>query len=134
MNDERLRVFEDALSAMAEFKRAFGRGLDSAFVAELYAEKELGVEICVGSNMRGFDARDPNGQRYQIKFRNAQNVDVNNFDFDCLVLVNVDDDYRLVGMWRMTAAQAREVFTWRESGRRYQATQDRIKSVAERIR
>ena len=45
LDEQRLQVFENGLSAMAEFKRAFGRGLDSAFIAELYAAKELGLEI-----------------------------------------------------------------------------------------
>lgn len=39
--------------------------------------------------------------RYQIKFRSVGtlNVDLNNFDFDFLVLVNLDDDLSLAGLW-----------------------------------
>lgn len=118
---------------MAKFKRTFGRGVDSSVVAELYVAKELGLQICTGINEPGYDALGPDGERYQIKFRNAQNVDVNNFDFDYLVLVNLDDDYRLIGAWRITVAQAHEIFTWRAKFRKHQATQAQVKSVAERI-
>jgi hypothetical protein len=56
-------------------------------------------------------------------FREAQNVDLNNFDFDYLVLVILDDEYHLAELWRTTVSEAREIFTWREKHRKYQATQ-----------
>jgi hypothetical protein len=40
---------------------------------------------------------------------------VNNFDFDFLILVNVDDEYRIQGMWRLPVARAKDLF--RESSR-----------------
>jgi hypothetical protein len=136
MDVERLRAFERALTAMAEFKQVFGRSLDSAFIAELYAEKELDLKLCSGINTKGYDLHGPNGERYQIKFRNAQtrHVDCNNFDFDYLVLVNLDDKYQLIGMWRITSAQAQKVFTQRENYNKYQARQADIKAIAERVR
>jgi hypothetical protein len=66
--------------------------------------------------------------------RKAQNVDLNNLDFDYLVLVGLDDEYHLAELWRTTVSKARDIFTWREKYRKYQATQTQVKKVAERIR
>lgn len=106
------QVFDEALMAMRRFKEVFGRSLDHGFVAELHAARELGLTIVDGMNEPGFDAADRAGTRYQIKSRSlaATSVDVNNFDFDLLVLINMDDDYQLQGMWSITAAQAQEIF------------------------
>src|SRR5262245_28012809 len=89
------QVFQNALQAMASFRRTFGRSLDPALVAELHAALTLDLRLCRGSNTPGFDALDRNGKRYQTKLRTAQNVDLQNFDFDYLVLVNLDDDFGL---------------------------------------
>ena len=82
----------------------------------------------------GYDALGPRGERYEVKYRSAGtlNVDVNSFDY--LVFENLDDDYRLLGMWRISVAQASKLFTWREGFKRYQATQSKVKRVAERVR
>lgn len=129
------QVFENALHAMAEFRETFGRPLEPSFVAELHVATRLGLEICSEVNQTGFDALGPDGKRYQIKYRHRTtlNIDVNNFEFDQLVLVNLDEDYQLVGMWRISVDQARETFTWRKRFRKYQMTQKGFKGVAERI-
>lgn len=134
-DEQRWRILEQALPVMAEFERAFGRRLDADFIAELHVSKELGLDLCVGINNPGYDASGPEGERYQIKRRSLQtlNVDVNNFDFDHLVLVNLDENYQPVGMWRMTVAEARAVFTWRGGYRKYQAAQSKVKDHAQRI-
>ena len=46
-----------------------------------------------------------------MKGRDAtvQNVDINDFDFDYLVLVNLADDYRPLGMWKLSVDQARQL-------------------------
>lgn len=78
---------EHVLSSAAEFRRAFGAPFSENLLAEVYAAQQLGLEICMGNNA-GFDAVDPEGQRYQIKNRSVKtlNLDVNNFDFDHLMV------------------------------------------------
>jgi hypothetical protein len=58
---------------------------------------------------------------------------VNNFDFDYLVLVNMSDDYRVTGIWRLDVQKARMLFTHREKFRKHQATQNAVKKAAERL-
>jgi hypothetical protein len=134
VNDTRRRAFENSIRAMADFKTAFGRGLSSDFVAELYVADELGLTV-VDAHQSGYGALGSGGERYQVKFRSdqTQNVDLNNFDFDYLVLVNLDENFQLVGMWRITTAQAREIFVERANFRKYQASQKGIKNIGEQI-
>ena len=136
LTSERMATFARALSAMAEFRQVFGRRLDEPVVAEIWVAQELGLEMSPRVNEPGFDLIDPTGVRYQVKYRsiNTQNVDVNNFDFDYLVLVNLDEDYRLTGMWCITVEQARRIFTPRNKFRKFQATQKKVKATTERIR
>jgi hypothetical protein len=135
LSDREYRVFEDALRVMAEFSETFGRPLEPSFVAELHVASRLRLKICDEVNRPGYDALDADGRRYQIKYRSVTtaNVDVNNFEFDELVLVNLGNDYRLKGMWRMTVDQARTIFVRRDDFRKYQATQKKFKKTAERI-
>lgn len=136
MDKERLAAFEAVLPAISAFKRAFGRDLSADFVAELYAAREFDLELPSRRNEPGFDAVDGNGRRYQVKFRSpgTQNVDANSFDFDYMVLVNLDDDYALTGLWRMDRTAAEGIFVHRPDYRKWQATQARFKQTAERIR
>lgn len=127
-------VFERALAVMVDFRRTFGRALDVGSVAELHACALFGLEPSQGANHPGYDALDPTGQRYQIKGRAAKQVDVNNFEFDYLVLVNLDENYRLAGAWRLTCARAREMLVRRPKHRKYQASQSVLKRAAERVR
>ena len=53
----------------------------------------------------------------------TQNVDTRNFDFDYLVLVNLSNDYRPTGMWKLDVAKARSIFVERVTFRKYQLTQ-----------
>jgi len=136
LDSERLEAFDQAVTAMARFRAAFGRGLKDDFIAELYVARTLRLEIVEIVNQPGYDAVGPAGERYQIKCRSAStlNVDANNFDFDYLVLVNLrEDDYQLQGMWLLTAEQARSIFTHREKFRKYQATQAQVKRVGRRL-
>ena len=136
MNRAELVAFEAVLPAISAFKRAFGRDLGADFVAELYAAREFSLELPSRRNEPGADAVDADGLRYQVKFRSpgTLNVDVNNFDFDFIVLVNVDDDYALAGLWRMDRATAEGLFVHRPNYRKWQATQVRFKKAAARIR
>jgi len=132
LDSEKIAAFERAIQAMADFRLSFGRDLSANFVAEIYAARELGLEILEGPNEQGYDAIG-GSLRYQVKHRNAQNVDLNNFNFDFLVLVNLDDSYKLTGMCRMPVDKAKTLFVWREKFRKYQATQDKVKVHSERL-
>lgn len=136
LDEEKLMIFKNAIAAMAEFRRVFHKDLQPSFIAEIYAAEELGLKINLNITEPGFDAIDSSGKRYQIKYRSlrTQNADFNNFDFDYLILVNLDDHYRLIGMWRITADQARKIFAWRKKYLKYQATQTKVKNNAERVR
>lgn len=133
LDQKHLEALEKAIAAMAEFRCTFGRDLKPDFVAELYAARELGLVVSDSPNEPGYDAIGSDGKRYEIKYRNAQNVDVNNFNFDYLILVNLDDDYRLTGMWQIPSDEARKIFQYRENFNKYQATQNKLKAHAQKI-
>ena len=142
MTDDRLRLSEQekttfnlALASMADFRQIFGRPLETSIVAEIHVALLLNLEICHAVNQPGYDALSADGKRYQIKYRGkgTQNVDVNNFEFDELILVNLDDDYQPIGIWRLSVQQARTLFTSREDFRKYQVSQKKFKENAKRI-
>lgn len=135
LSSEQLVAFNNALSAMTEFKKVFKRSLDDAIVAEIYAAKKLDLRINQKTNEPGYDLTDSKGVRFQVKCRNrkTRNVDVNSFDFCYLVLVNLGDNYELTGMWRLSVEKAREIFVYREKHRKFQATQKRVKENAESV-
>jgi len=121
-----------AVEALVRFKREFNRDLTPSVLAELYVARELGlvpVDLC---NHPGYDLLGDDGMRYQVKQRgeNVLNVDVNNFDFDYLMLVNLGEDYALKGMWGLHVDDARKLFVFREKFRKYQATQRAVKAAA----
>lgn len=136
LDETRVRAFSEAISALAKFRQAFGRDLQPEFIAEIYVAMEFGLDVVGSINAPGYDAISKMGERYQIKLRNAQNVDLRNFDFDFLVLVNLhQESYQLIGMWRLSVEQAKAIFTWRgDKYQKYQATQDKIKAISERVR
>lgn len=63
----------------------------------------------------------------------TQNVDVNNFNFDYSVLVNLSDDFGTKRMWRLDVEAARSLFKYRENFRKYQATQAAVKKAAQQL-
>jgi hypothetical protein len=136
LDDSKRAAIDAILPAIAAFRRAFGRDITPAFLGELYAARELALELADCSNEHGCDALDRAGRRYQIKYRNQStgNVDVNNFDFDQLVLVNLDDAYVPTGMWSMPVDQAKAVFVHREKFRKYQVAQKTFKKLAAKLR
>jgi len=124
-----------AVEALVRFKREFNRDLSPSVLAELYVARELGlvpVDLC---NHPGYDMLGDDGKRYQVKQRgeNVLNVDVSNFDFDYLMLVNLGDDYVLKGMWRLHVDDARKLFAFREKFRKYQATQKAVKAKCNEV-
>jgi hypothetical protein len=128
-------ALQDALDAMTYFSKVFGRSLDKSVVAELLVADSLGLKIVDEVNRPGFDAVDQDQRRYQIKYRaeSTLNVDVNNFDFDYLILVNLDSDFQPVGMWKLSVARAKDLFVYRRKFRKHQATQTEVKRNSQRI-
>ena len=129
-------TFEKALAVMKEFKTVYGRKLDEATLAELIIAQEFDLNMNPKSNEPGYDLVSSSGKRYQVKHRdpNTQNVDLNNFDFDYILLANLEDNYRIAGVWQMGTEKARELFVPREDFRKYQLSQNRFKKNAQRIR
>lgn len=134
-SDTKHAAIRDAVKALVEFKREFNRNLTVSLLSELYVALELDLLPAPLSNQRGFDLIGPDGKRYQVKQRGAEvlNVDVNNFEFDYLVLVNLSDDYSVRGMWLLPVDKARALFVHREKFRKYQATQKTVKQNAETL-
>jgi hypothetical protein len=122
-----------ATEAFVRFKREFKRELTPSVLAELYVALELDLSPAQLCNNPGFDLLGSDGKRYQVKHRSVEtlNVDVNNFDFDFLALVNMGDDYALKGIWLLPVGKARELFVFREKFRKYQATQKAVKANGE---
>lgn len=98
--------------------------LAKSYVAEKFGLKTSGI-----GTGRGNVVEDQNGKRYRIMYRapSTTNADTPEFDFDHIVLVNLDDKYKLAGMWRLTVYQAREIFTERPNFGKYQVTQKKFK-------
>ena len=121
---------------LAAFKQAFGRGVSADFIAELYAARQLQLQLPDGGCQPGCDATDASGKRYQIKCRHpgTRNVDINNFAFDVLILVNLDEAYSLSGMWSIPVDQVKTLCTFREKFRKFQVPQEQLKRAATRLR
>lgn len=136
MDPRTRQVLETAVKALADFKREFGRDLLPSFLAELYVALEFDLQLAGQPNQSGFDLIGSDGKRYQVKQRapDTQNVDVNSFDFDYLVLVNLSDDYHVLGMWKLHVGTARKIFVHRDKFRKYQTTQKAVKEAGERIK
>jgi hypothetical protein len=136
MNDrEKVRSLNAALKAMAEFRRAFGRPLDSSIIAELYVAYALELRFTDRRNEHGYDLLDAQGQRYQVKHRDQRtgNVDLNSFSFDYLILLHLDEDYRPHGLWRLPVAIAKDIFVERVKFRKFQATQRKVQTHGTRL-
>jgi hypothetical protein len=135
VDTERRRVLQVAAKAVADFKRVFGRDLTPSLLGEIYVALELDLPLPTRSNEPGYDLLAADGTRYQVKVRSPStlNVDVNNFDFDYLVLVNLSDDCGITGMWKLDVATAQTLFRHREKFRKHQATQVAVKNAAQKL-
>lgn len=136
MNDAgRARILLSALKAMAEFRRAFGRPLDSALIAEHYVAHALGLRFPDKRNEPGYDLLGTAGLRYQVKHRDKKtgNVDLNSFAFDYLILIHLDDEYQPHGLWQLPVAEAKKIFVERTKFRKFQTTQKKIQAHATKI-
>jgi hypothetical protein len=133
--DAKHAAIRAAVKALVEFKREYNRDLTVSLLAELYVALELDLLPASLSNQQGFDLTGADGKRYQVKQRGCDvlNVDVNNFDFDYLALVNLADDYSIRGMWKLPVEKARALFVHREKFRKHQATQKAVKQNAEAL-
>jgi hypothetical protein len=131
LTNEGKAVFEATLRALSDFKRVFKRDVTPGFIAELYAARQYELEL-LAATAAGADATDSDGKRYQIKYRSPEvlNIDINNFTFDYIVLVNMDADYNVSGTWRLTVEQARGMCAHQEKFRKFQVSQKRFKAAA----
>ena len=98
-------------------------------LAKSCAAKKFGLKTGGISIGRDNVAVDKNGKRYRIMYRapSTTNVDTPALDFDYILLVNLDDKYKLAGMWRLTVDQARKIFIKRPKFKKYQVTQNKFK-------
>jgi len=121
-----------AADALCSFRTKFGVELSFSNLCEIYVALQLGLPMPDRGNTKGFDLRGADGTRYQVKGRDAtvQNVDINNFDFDYVVLVNLTDDYRPLGMWKLSVDQARQLAADRGKYNKFQLTQKSFKQAA----
>ena len=127
-------VFDQALAALAAFDQTFGRPLTPSFVAELHVARMLGLRLRGTPNAPGFDGWDAEQRRYEIKYRQPRNIiDINGFDFDVLVLVNLNARYQPSGIWTLDVATAQHIAVYREKFRKYQITQQHFKAKARPI-
>ena len=128
-------VFAKALEAMTSFRETFGRPLDEHFVAALHVALNMDIMLTDEADSAGYDAVDKDGKRYQIKYRSpdALNVDVKDFDFDYLVLVNLNENYQLAGMWKMPALRAEGIFAYKDDSKHFQTTQVRYREEGEQV-
>ncbi|HEV2123664.1 MAG TPA: hypothetical protein VGW38_12920 [Chloroflexota bacterium] len=138
LDEQRRRTLADASRAMAEFHRVFATQLSVDSLAVIFVADRLGLEIAIPANNKGFDACDPRtGERYEVKYRadGVPQVDLNSFEFDRLVLVNLGPDYRPSGLWQITRPQAERVFAPREYRgiSKFQCSQTRFKDEARRL-
>lgn len=121
-----------AAKAMFSFHEKFGIELSFSNLCEIYAALQLGLAMPIGGNKMGFDLQGTDGTRYQVKGRQegTLNVDINNFEFDYVVLVNLSDDYLPSGMWKMSMDSIRSMCAERGKFRKFQLTQSAFKQAA----
>lgn len=124
MDSETISALRLAADAMRGFNKKFGIDLSFSKLCEMYAALQLGLPLPPPGNQKGYDLKAVDSTRYQIKGLRGgtQNVDTRNFDFDYLVLVNLSNDYRPTGMWKLDVAKARSIFVERVTFRKYQLT------------
>ena len=135
-NQAQQQVLADVRPALSAFKRTFGRDLSADFLAALYVAQKLDLTLSDSCSERGCDAIDERTQnRYQIKQRTSstQNIDINNFEFDFLVLVNLSDAYEPTGMWLLPVQRLHEMCANPSKYMTHQLSQERFKREAERI-
>lgn len=135
MKPEEQAALQSAVMAMAQFKRMFRMDLSPSLLAEIYVALELDLDLPKGGNQPGFDLTSTAGLRYQVKQRNSgtQNVDVNNFDFDFVVLVNLGEDCQPTGMWILDVGSAMGIFVDRVDYRKHQVSQSVFKRNAKAV-
>ena len=132
LNKEKQLIFDHAIKAMVDFKHTFGRELKPDIIAEIYVARILNLKLVEKTNTFGYDAVDEKGLRYQIKNRSAKNIDINNFNFDFLILINLDDMYQIKGIWSLASEKVKEICSYRENHKKYQVTQNKFKEYADK--
>jgi len=132
MDSELSSALTLAADALFNFRAQFGVELSFSRLCEIYVAVQLELPMPNRGNTRGFDLRSIDGTRYQVKGRDATtlNVDINNFDFDYLVLVNLSEDFRPSGMWKLSAVKLKTLCAARGDFRKFQLTQKAFKQDA----
>ena len=122
-------------AAMQGFRRKFGVELSNSQLCEVYVALQFGLPFPDCRNVKGYDLRSVDGTRYQVKCRSAEtlNLDLNNFEFDFVVLVNLAENYLPVGMWRLGVEKARALAAERGKFRKFRFTQKAFKNAADAI-
>lgn len=135
MDSDKPQPLRQAADAMSSFKIKFGIELSFSNLCEIYVALLLELPMPSRGNTKGFDLLSKEGTRYQVKGRDATvlNVDINNFDFDYIVLVNLSPDYRPAGMWKLSVGRIRSLCADRVKFRKFQLTQKAFKQAAEPI-
>jgi len=133
LNRQQLIAFREAAAALVKFRKAFGRDPEPSYLAEISTSTKLKLRLVQSPNQKGFDALDKNKKKYQIKYRNAQNVDINNFKFDYILLVNSTKKNPFGAIWCLTKSDAKNIFMQRKKFRKYQVTQKKFKNHAKRL-
>ncbi len=139
LTEKQRDILKDVRHIMVNFHQAFNRPLNRAFLAEIYVAEELKLSLCEDINHPGYDAIDNDDKKYQIKFRGARtlNIDVTKLDFDFLILVNLNEDNELSGMWCESIEGSKRLLKPRKDKggniKKYQVTQKIFKTGAKRI-
>jgi hypothetical protein len=82
-------LIETAVGVLADLKREFGRDLTASLLVELHIALEPHLRLLGKIDQPGFELVGRNGKLYQLNQRDPKtlNVDLNSFDFDCLILM-----------------------------------------------
>jgi len=137
LDEHKQMVFQSTLAAMQQFQETFGMKPSPDAIAELHVAMHLGLTLPDQVDHPGFDALAEDGTRYQIKERalSTNMVDMNNFDFDFIVLVNLDDSYQVAGMWQLSVEEVQALAAHRQYDgiSKYQISQSVFKKNARQL-
>lgn len=130
------RAVKRAISAALEYERLTGRNLGiTGEVGELLVCHKLRLKLMTDPRTAGYDAIDKNRRRYQIKTRRANNDrgSISTFskhDFDCAVLATLDENYKIIGLWRISHKKLRPILNRRK---RRDPSLREFKRISERL-
>jgi hypothetical protein len=135
MDNDDIKVLKQSADAMQRFHRRFGLDLSDSKLCEVYVALRFDLPLPGCGNVKGYDLQSSDGTRYQVKCRGAGtlNLDLNNFEFDFVVLVNLSEDFLPAEMWKLGVEKARVLAADRGKFRKFQIRQRAFKSAADPI-